>query len=97
MKTTPEGGGFGRELAFLIAGHIFLHACMAGMRMASPLLALREGYSEAAVGFLLFTVLLKIAVPLLLADGSHHEAVVPDSGQRLPEIRHAAPGAVATH
>ena len=25
------------------------------------------------------------------------QAVVPDSGQRLPEIRHAAPGAVATH
>jgi MFS family permease len=42
-----------RELARLIAGHVFLHACMAGMRMASPLLALREGYSEAAVGVLL--------------------------------------------
>lgn len=41
------------ELARLIAGHVFLHACMAGMRMASPLLALREGYSEAAVGVLL--------------------------------------------
>ena len=26
---------------------------MAGMRMAAPLLALREGYSEAAVGVLL--------------------------------------------
>ncbi|TWO72638.1 MFS transporter [Caenimonas sedimenti] len=53
MTTAPEGSGFGRELARLIAGHIFLHACMAGMRMASPLLALREGYSEAAVGVLL--------------------------------------------
>jgi len=42
-----------RELARLITGHVFLHACMAGMRMASPLLALREGYSEAAVGVLL--------------------------------------------
>jgi MFS family permease len=41
------------ELVRLIAGHVFLHACMAGMRMAAPLLALREGYSEAAVGFLL--------------------------------------------
>jgi MFS family permease len=41
------------ELVRLIAGHVFLHACMAGMRMASPLLALREGYSEAAVGVLL--------------------------------------------
>ncbi len=42
-----------RELARLIAGHVFLHACMAGMRMAAPLLALREGHSEAAVGVLL--------------------------------------------
>jgi MFS family permease len=53
--TTPtaEPGGLTRELVRLIAGHVFLHACMAGMRMASPLLALREGYSEAAVGVLL--------------------------------------------
>ncbi len=41
------------ELARLIAGHVFLHACMAGMRMAAPLLALREGHSEASVGVLL--------------------------------------------
>ena len=41
------------ELARLITGHVFLHACMAGMRMAAPLLALRQGYSEAAVGVLL--------------------------------------------
>ncbi|HSV52833.1 MAG TPA: MFS transporter [Burkholderiaceae bacterium] len=40
-------------LARLIAGHVFLHACMAGMRMAAPLLALRQGYSAAAVGVLL--------------------------------------------
>ncbi len=40
-------------LARLIAGHISLHACMAGMRMAAPLLALREGYSALAVGVLL--------------------------------------------
>ncbi|WP_298924574.1 MFS transporter [uncultured Ramlibacter sp.] len=43
----------GTELARLIAGHIFLHACMAGTRMAAPLLALREGHSEASVGVLL--------------------------------------------
>ncbi|MEJ5991860.1 MFS transporter [Ramlibacter sp. PS3R-8] len=42
-----------RELVRLITGHVFLHACMAGMRMAAPLLALREGYSAAAVGVLL--------------------------------------------
>lgn len=40
-------------LARLIVGHVFLHACMAGMRMASPLLALREGYSPLAVGVLM--------------------------------------------
>jgi MFS family permease len=40
-------------LARLIAGHVCLHACMAGMRLAAPLLALREGYSPLAVGFLL--------------------------------------------
>lgn len=40
-------------LARLIGGHICLHACMAGMRMAAPLLALHEGYSPLAVGVLL--------------------------------------------
>jgi MFS family permease len=50
---TPEARGSGRELARLITGHVFLHACMAGMRMASPLLALREGYSALAVGVLM--------------------------------------------
>ena len=42
-----------RVLARLIAGHICLHACMAGVRMASPLLALRDGYSAWSVGVLL--------------------------------------------
>ena len=41
------------ELVRLICGHICLHACMAGMRMASPLLALRDGYSAIDVGILL--------------------------------------------
>lgn len=40
-------------LARLIAAHVCLHACMAGTRMAAPLLALREGHSPAAVGVLL--------------------------------------------
>jgi MFS family permease len=40
-------------LARLIGGHICLHASMSGMRMAAPLLALREGYSAMAVGVLL--------------------------------------------
>ena len=42
-----------RELARIILAQICLHACMAGTRMAAPLLALREGYSPAAVGVLL--------------------------------------------
>ena len=50
---TPDPDARRRELFRLILGHIFLHANMAGMRMAAPLMALREGYSEAAVGVLL--------------------------------------------
>lgn len=46
-------GSLNPALARLIAGQICLHACMAGMRMAAPLMALREGQSEAAVGVLL--------------------------------------------
>ena len=37
----------------LIVGQIFLHACMTGMRLATPLLALRDGYSALSVGVLL--------------------------------------------
>ena len=37
----------------LIAGQICLHAGMAGMRMAAPLLALKQGYSAFSVGVLL--------------------------------------------
>jgi MFS family permease len=40
-------------LARLILGQIFLHGSMAGMRLAAPLLALREGYSALSVGVLL--------------------------------------------
>lgn len=41
------------ELARLIAAQVFLHACMTGLRMAAPLLALRQGYGPVAVGALL--------------------------------------------
>ncbi len=41
------------ELARLILAQVCLHACMAGTRLAAPLLALRQGYSPAAVGVLL--------------------------------------------
>ena len=41
------------ELARLILAQICIHGCMAGMRMAAPLLALQQGFSPAAVGVLL--------------------------------------------
>jgi MFS family permease len=41
------------ELARLIIGHVFLHGCMAGMRLAAPLWALDAGYSPLVVGVLL--------------------------------------------
>ena len=41
------------DLARLIAGQMFLHACMAGARLAIPLLALKQGFSPVAVGALL--------------------------------------------
>jgi predicted MFS family arabinose efflux permease len=42
-----------RPLMRLIVGHVCLHAAMAGMRLAAPLWALKEGHSAAAVGVLL--------------------------------------------
>ena len=42
-----------RVLTRLIAGHVCLHSCMAGTRLAAPLLALHQGYSPLAVGVLL--------------------------------------------
>ena len=41
------------ELARLISGQICIQASMAGMRMAAPLLALKQGYGPLAVGFLM--------------------------------------------
>lgn len=49
----PDSRGLTGELARLITGHLFLHACMAGMRMAAPLMALRQGHGEAVVGVLM--------------------------------------------
>ena len=42
-----------RALLALIGGQIALHSCMAGIRMAAPLAALREGHAAWAVGVLL--------------------------------------------
>ncbi len=54
----------GRVLVALIVGQLGLHSAMAGLRMAAPLQALREGYSAWAVGLLLA---LFAAAPVLLA------------------------------
>ena len=43
----------GRPLLALILGQIGLHSCMAGVRMAAPLQALKQGHSEWAVGVLM--------------------------------------------
>ena len=45
--------GFSRTLLALIAGQLALHACMAGVRMAAPLQALRQGHAAWAVGLLM--------------------------------------------
>jgi MFS family permease len=45
--------GLNPALMRLIAGQVFLHASMAGTRLAAPLFALQRGYSELAVGVLL--------------------------------------------
>lgn len=46
-------GASPRALLAIILGQIFLHACMAGIRVAAPLQALQDGHSAWAVGVLL--------------------------------------------
>lgn len=53
-----------RALVALIIGQIGLHSCMAGIRMAAPLQALRQGHAEWAVGVLMG---LFAAAPIALA------------------------------
>jgi MFS family permease len=65
----PEGQGaaparFGQVLLALIVGQIGLHATMAGVRMAAPLQALRDGHSAWSVGVLMA---LYAAAPVLLS------------------------------
>jgi MFS family permease len=54
----------GRTLLALVIGQLGVHAAMAGLRMAAPLQALREGYSAWSVGLLLA---LFAATPVALA------------------------------
>jgi MFS family permease len=53
-----------RTLIALIVGQICLHSCMAGVRLAAPLQALRQGHSAWEVGVLLG---LFAVAPILLA------------------------------
>ena len=55
---------FTSALLALIGGQVALHSCMAGIRMAAPLAALREGHAAWAVGVLLG---LFAAAPVVLA------------------------------
>jgi MFS family permease len=55
---------FSRPLLALIMGQICLHSCMAGVRVAAPLMALRGGHEAWAVGVLLG---LFAAAPVLLS------------------------------
>ncbi|GAB4402814.1 MAG: hypothetical protein OHK0048_20990 [Rhodoferax sp.] len=52
-RAAPDFSLSRSALARLVGGHVCLHACMAGLRMAAPLLALRSGHSASAVGGLL--------------------------------------------
>ena len=53
MHAQAANGLTPMALARLIAGQICLHACMSGMRLAAPLMALRAGDSPLAVGVLM--------------------------------------------
>ena len=52
-EASAENGTRGRILVALIVGQVGMHSAMAGLRMAAPLQALREGYSAWSVGLLL--------------------------------------------
>jgi MFS family permease len=53
VAPAPAGGASLRLLVALIVGQVCLHACIAGVRLAAPLQALRDGRAEWAVGVLL--------------------------------------------
>jgi MFS family permease len=59
-----EVAQFSKPLLALIVGQICLHSCMTGVRVAAPLLALRSGHAQWAVGILLG---LFAAAPVLLS------------------------------
>lgn len=60
----PDAARPGRVLLALVAGQVGLHATMAGVRLAAPLLALRDGHGTLSVGLLMA---LYAAAPALLS------------------------------
>lgn len=66
-RAPPQGLGT-RVLLALIVGQVGIHAAMAGLRMAAPLQALREGQTEFAVG-LLFAFFAAAPVATAMAAG----------------------------
>ena len=85
-------------LLALIVGQIGLHATMAGVRMAAPLQALREGHSAWSVGVLLA---LYAAAPVLLSMhagrmADRHRLPPAGAHRRRPvAVRRAAGGGLA--
>lgn len=69
----------GRELLRLVGAQVCVHSAMTGTRLAAPLLALKLGYSAAAVGLLLALYALS-AVFLALPAGR----LADQRGLRLP-------------
>ncbi len=61
--------GLSRTLLALIAGQVCLHACMAGLRMATPLQALRDGRAGAIVVGVLMALFAVAPIALALAAG----------------------------
>jgi MFS family permease len=67
MRQTPSADASSpnaRPLLALILGQVCLHSCMAGVRVAAPLLALKAGHEPWAIGLLLG---LFAAAPVLLS------------------------------
>jgi MFS family permease len=83
-----------RNLFHLIAGQVCLHAAMAGLRMAAPLMALNQGYSPAAVGTLLALFALT-QVFLALPAGRYADQHGLGRPVRLSVLAAAFGGAVA--
>ncbi len=52
MSTTRTPRELRAELAPILLGHVFVHASIAGSRLAAPLLILSQGYSSAVAGIL---------------------------------------------